>query len=57
MNDVGAVVTPELILGLPLIKVIIVEVTVDLDGPCAGTDIMGTEFCCKENVFFGIGVQ
>ena len=57
MNDVGAVVTPELILGLPLIKVLIVEVAVDLGGHSAGTDTMGAEVCCKENVLLGFGVQ
>ena len=57
MNDVGAVVTPELILGLPLIRVLIVEVAVDLGSCSAGTDIMGAEVCCKENVLLGFGVQ
>ena len=57
MNDVGAVVTPELIRGLPLIRVLIVEVAVDLGGPIAGTDTMETEVCCKEDVLLGFGVQ
>ena len=57
MNNVGAVVTPELILGLPLIKVLTVEVAVDLGGHSAGTDTMEAEVCCKEDVLLGFGVQ
>ena len=40
--------TPELILELPLM--LMVEVTVDLGGLSAGTDIMGPVFCCMEKV-------
>ena len=57
INDVGAVVTPELIRGLPLIRVLIVEVAVDLGGHSAGTDTMEAEVCCKEDVLLGFGVQ
>ena len=56
-NCVGAVVTPELIRGLPLIRVLIVEVAVALGGLIAGTDTMDTEVCCKEDVLFGFGTQ
>ena len=57
MNDVGAVVTPELILGLPLIKVLTVEVAVDLGGHITGTDTMEAEVCCKEDVLLGFCVK
>ena len=57
LNNVGAVVTPKLIHGLPLIRVLIVEVAVDLGGCIAGTDTMETEVCCKEDVLLGFGVQ
>ena len=56
-NCVGVVVTPELIRGLPLIRVLIVEVAVDLGGHSAGTDTMEAEVCCKEDVLLGFGVQ
>ena len=57
VNCVGVVVTPKLICGLPLIKVLTVEVAVVLGGLIAGTDTMDTEVCCKEDVLFGFGTQ
>ena len=54
---VGAEVTPELIRGLPLIRVLIVEVAVALGGLIAGTDTMETEVCCKEDALLGFGTQ
>ena len=56
-NCVGVVVTTELIRGLPLIRVLIVDVAVALGGLFAGTDTMGKEVCCKEDVLFGFGTQ
>ena len=42
-------ITPELILGATL--VLMVEVFVTLGGWSAGTDIIGTELYCKEEVW------
>ena len=53
---VGAVVTPKLILGPPLIKVLIVEVFVALGIGTDGTDMVGTGLYCKGEVWVTGGV-
>ena len=56
-NCIGVVITTELILGVELIRVLVVDVAVTLGGLITGIGTLGMDVSSKEEVMVGLGIQ